>query len=38
MNSIAKESKETGVTKLNEHIFLDAGLNLTGKKIENWIS
>ena len=38
VSSIAKESKKRGAKKLIEYIFVDVGLNIIGKKIENGIS
>ena len=37
-NSIAKESKDMGAKKINNDIFVDAGLSLLGKKIKKGIS
>ena len=38
VSSIAKESKDMGATLLNKDTFVDAVLNLIGKKIKKWIS
>ena len=38
VSSIAKESKNMGAKKINEDTFVDAGLNLIGKKIRKEIS
>ena len=38
VSSISKESKNMGAKKLNRDTFVDAGLNLIGKKIKKGIS
>ena len=38
VSSIAKESKNMGDKKINKDTFVDAGLNLIGKKIRKEIS